>query len=244
MDRLVRDVFEVPSNRNMKRRRFRKSKFYDYRRLKETLFIPPANLLSRKNDNEPVYGFHVHADCWTLIERVIGPLAEQHLDILLEAMLDAWEKGGKKPRTLDSLKPKNNPLHIHDVKRLVKKLLRRGAVDTKPKSLVSVALPLEIMYMIFDQLDHDELELVLRATGWAVSDEYYRSRIRFHSLIFEIEKLRSRVDLDWLSFYREVEEVLEMSNGFDTRCRIMQRLDGTRKRFLLRLTSESGPMVV
>lgn len=244
MDRLVRDVFEVPSNRDMKRRRFRRSKIYDYRRLKETLFIPPANLLCRQNDNGPVYGFPVHANCWTLIERVIGPLAEQHLDILLEAMLDAWNQGGKKPRTLNPLKPKNNPLHIPDVKRLVKKLLRRGAVNTKPKSHVSAALPLEIMYMIFDQLDHDELELVLQATGWTVSDEYYRSRIRFHSLIFEIEKLRSLVDLDWLSFYREAEEVLEMSDGFNTRCRIMERLDGTRKGFFVRLASESGHMVV
>lgn len=37
-----------------------------------------------------MYGFPVHANCWILIEHVLGPLAEEHLDILLEAMLDRW----------------------------------------------------------------------------------------------------------------------------------------------------------
>ena len=244
MDAMVRDNFEVPSDRNMRRKRFRQFDSYAWRRLEDTLFIPPADLLIGKNDDESVYGFPVHAICWTLIERVIGPPAEQHLDILLGAMLDAWDQGGKKVRASVSSKPKKNPLHIADVKRLVKKLTRRGAVHTKPKGLVSTTLPLEIMYMISDPLDHDELELVLEATGWAVSEEYYRSRIQFHGLIFEIEALRSRVDLDWLPFYREAEEVLEMSDGFKTRCNIMKRLSGTRKRFLSRLASEMGHMVV
>ena len=244
MDGMVHDNFEVPSDRNMRRRCFRKFNSYFYRRLKDTLFIPPADLLTGKSDDESVYGFPLHATCWTLIERVIGPMAEQHLDILLEAMLDAWDQGGKKSGASVSLTPTNNPLHIAAVKRLVKKLIRRGAVNTKPEDLVSATLPLEIMYMIFDQLDHDELELVLEATGWAVSEEYYRSRFRFPGLIFEIETLRSRLDLDWLSFYREAEEVLEMSDGFKTRCNIMERLGGTRKRFLSRLASEMGHMIV
>ena len=77
-----------------------------------------------------------------------------------------------------------------------------------------------------------------------MSEEYYRSRTRFHGLIFEIEALRSRVDLDWLPFYREAEEVLEMSDGFKTRCNIIERLSRTRKQFLSSLASEMGHMVV
>ena len=237
MDYLVRDV-EVPSDRNMRRRRFRQYSTYKYQQLKDTLYIRPGDLRGRQNDNEPVYGFRIHANCWTLVERVIGPLAEQHLDILLEEMLSAWNQGGKKPQALYRRRLNCDPLHIPDIKELVKKLIRRGAVNTRPKSLAAATLPLEIMYMIFDRLGHDELELVLEATGWSVSYEYLRSRFRYHSLVFETEKLHSRVDLDWLFFYKEVEEVLEMSDGFKTRCNIIERLGGTRKRFLSRLALE------
>lgn len=244
MDDLIGDVFEVPLDRNTRRRRFRQSDvYYGYRPFKDTLFIPPADLVSRRNDQRPVYGFPVHANCWTLIERVIGPRAEQHLDILLAAMLDAW---GKIPNALCT-SIQHNPLQIPAVTSLLRKLIRRSAVNNKspspklkPKCLVPAMLPLEIMYMIFDCLDQANFELVLEATGWVINEEYYRCRFRCHYLVFETEKLRSQVDLDldWPFFYREAEGLLQESGGFQTRCRIMGLLNVTKRRFLSRLASE------
>lgn len=36
------------------------------------------------------HGYFIHTHCWTLIKRIIGPLAEERLDVLVLAMSERW----------------------------------------------------------------------------------------------------------------------------------------------------------
>lgn len=47
-------------------------------------FIPELNFLNSKNENLYPRGHVVHAHCWILIERIIGPEAENNLELLLK----------------------------------------------------------------------------------------------------------------------------------------------------------------
>lgn len=46
------------------------------------------------NDNNPrLYGYPIHARCWTLIEQVIGPgVAERHLELFLQTLKQQFRK--------------------------------------------------------------------------------------------------------------------------------------------------------
>lgn len=41
---------------------------------------------------ESRHGFYIHAHCWNLIERVIGPQVRRQLDALVEAMTRVWKR--------------------------------------------------------------------------------------------------------------------------------------------------------
>lgn len=45
---------------------------------------------TREPEDIDVYGFPIHAHCWTLIERIIGPCAEKYLGLFFLALESRW----------------------------------------------------------------------------------------------------------------------------------------------------------
>jgi hypothetical protein len=72
----------------------------DYSRLNEPerdrremlTVVYPANLSNYENQHLYPHGFPIHARCWTLIERIIGPCAETHLELFTRALQKTWRE--------------------------------------------------------------------------------------------------------------------------------------------------------
>ncbi|KAL1969819.1 hypothetical protein VTN77DRAFT_7328 [Rasamsonia byssochlamydoides] len=54
--------------------------------------ILAANFINSINHDAEPYGYLIHAYCWKLIERVIGPRAEQHLELFLQVLRTRWQE--------------------------------------------------------------------------------------------------------------------------------------------------------
>jgi hypothetical protein len=54
--------------------------------------IAPANFFHSTNEDVHPHGYLIHADCWTLIERVIGPKAEHHIELFLQVLRTRWQE--------------------------------------------------------------------------------------------------------------------------------------------------------
>jgi hypothetical protein len=54
--------------------------------------VYPASLWDNRTQNLYPHGFAIHAPCWDLIQRTIGPSAESELDLLVRTLLQRWQE--------------------------------------------------------------------------------------------------------------------------------------------------------
>jgi hypothetical protein len=199
-------------------------------------------------------GFPIHAYCWTLIERIIGPCAETHLELFTRALQKTWGERIVLPHFVEqavwSLQymysptvvevpiAVQDPIDVPDIK----DLLHRDALVQRTNKLRSwncrptksgnpmCDLPLEITYMILDYLHSPDASRLISTMNWHIPDAYWRSRFP-RDIIFEIERLSPTADLNWRLLCLEAELLLETSKRLLNRQRIFQILIRTKQHF-------------
>ena len=160
------------------------------------------------------FGYPVHARCWSLCERVVGPDVEQHLESFLETLRRRFRKRispqrnpGKDAsfacygRPFRGIGPKTrflyrDPFVIPAVDELVE---RYSLVDAGPGYQClyhypfRIRLPEELQFLIWDFLDRADVDVLHQAfTGksqWTMPDTYWVSRAAKSTTIFEIQDL-------------------------------------------------------
>ena len=221
--------------------------------------IYPANFWDDRYQDHYPHGFAIHAHCWSFVERIIGPSAENQLDLFLQVLSQRWEMkprpfevrrciwkrnwmecySGKK--LLECLVAILDPMDIPEIKALIHRCTQGGRGDdvkgrsSSSQNLGSLDLPLDIIHHIFDHLRVTDIESILIATQWQVPSFYWRSRFP-RKLIFEIEELTSAEmeNVNWQVLCLEVEKLIEgeTSRGLQNRRRIYRILEGTKELFL------------
>ena len=161
------------------------------------------------------FGYPVHARCWSLCERVVGPDVEQHMGSFLETLRRRFRKRispQRNPgtdasfacygRPLRGIGPKTrflfrDPFVIPAVDELIE---RCSLGDAGPGYQCHyhyypfrIRLPEELQFLIWDFLDRADVDVLHRAfTGkaqWTMPDTYWVSRAAKSTTIFEIQDL-------------------------------------------------------
>lgn len=161
------------------------------------------------------FGYPVHARCWSLCERVVGPDVEQHLESFLETLRRRFRKRispqrhpGKDAsfachgRPFRGIGPKTrflyrDPFVIPAVNELIE---RYSLGDGGPGYQCHhshypfrIRLPEELQFLIWDFLDRADVDVLHQAfTGksqWTMPETYWVSRAAKSTTIFEIQDL-------------------------------------------------------
>jgi len=157
------------------------------------------------------HGWPVHAHCWTIGERVMGPRLEEHLALLIKVLRTKWEEenlleearkikrwvGGYTWPTEDEFEVWSRLVAISDpiAGRDVVELLCESQ-NEKQESLKNLRrqlrgqqygkhilhLPYDIRIMVLDRLHGAHIRNVLEATGWHIDESYWRGRLPWNIL--------------------------------------------------------------
>jgi hypothetical protein len=221
-----------------------------------TTFISTANFWEPLWQGYDRHGYPIHAYCWSLVERIIGPRAEGQLDILIKAFRERWREqsfelgecisdniwvadvsGEELTERVFAIR---DPVNIPEVQDLIRKSIencskeRMNQMSQKRCSLflkyLESGFPLDIQCLILDHLSYIDIQNVLVALGWQIPDSYWRGRFP-KDIIFEIEELASTADVAWQFLCLGAEQLLESSHGLLNRQRIFRVLRGTRSLF-------------
>lgn len=101
-----------------------------------------------------------------------------------------------------------------------------------------LGLPLDVEFLILDNLDYKDIRSVLLAFGWQIPDSYWRTRYP-RDIIHELEEMRvsSSTEIDWKSLCLTTEEMLETVPELQNRQRIFRILRGTKELFDAKMDS-------
>jgi hypothetical protein len=161
-----------------------------------------------KLPNPTPHGYPVHARCWSLIERVIGPDAE-HLEVLLQALRrrfrkrvnpEGWSRwwyyegtfayGNDRQAVIDIRY--RDPVGIPGVKEMLENTTRKSIPGSHSHLSYpfSVPLPLELQYLIWEKFSRSDVVALHEAfTGkweWRLPESYWMKRTPI-TQIFEIK---------------------------------------------------------
>ncbi|KAL2004700.1 hypothetical protein VTN00DRAFT_3228 [Thermoascus crustaceus] len=202
------------------------------------------------------HGYPIHAACWDIIERVIGPRVAEYEDHLA-LLTKQWVRNlaGYDNLTYAEWAPAHtDPTHVEEVSDIIEKSISRCArkktktktrrwrpcldpnhsyIEEHLKSPSGLRLPanIEIRYLILDNLDYADAQNAFRAFGWRVLKGCFQRRFP-RDLVFEIEQLKTPVpEMDWEFFCLEVERLMESSEVLLNRQRIFRIVRGAEEMF-------------
>ena len=220
-----------------------------------------ANLWDDRNQNLHPHGFPVHAYCWSVVDQIIGPVAEEELDLFVQTLHKRWQKhpfevdncvvnqnwSGQKFRSHglipECLIATADPGDIPEIKDIIRRAIEASICKrarSKLRSRGHFELPLDVQFLIIDCLRPRDARNALAGLGWQVPLSYWRSRcspaIKY---IHEIEEAKPE-EIDQEFLYQEIEELLEnnASYGLRNRQRIFRILEGTKKSFFSQLAKK------
>jgi hypothetical protein len=221
--------------------------------------IYAANLWDNRNQNLYPHGFPVHAYCWSVVDRIIGPVAEEELDLFVQILHERWQKNPFEVNKCvvnrywrnrylesgelisDSLVTTADPEDIPEIKNIIHRAAKEAVCKQariKLRCRSHLDLPLDVQLLIIDCLRSRDARNAPAGMGWQVPLSYWKSRSSsVIQYIHEIENIKPE-EIDWEFFYQEVEELFEnkaKSYGLQNRLRIFRILKGTKKLFLSRL---------
>lgn len=210
-------------------------------------FIPSARLGDTTGRNSKTYGFPMHASCYTLADRVIGPSTASNLRLFFQVLEKVWDE---RPR----LHPKVgeigglDPLDVPEIEDLIaksitrrrsymaKQIFKRAGNNPKFKPCPALTLPSEISSMVLDHLGGEDVRNLLAATQWMIPKSYWRIRI-YRGVAFEIHEVSQR-KLDWQFLCLEPETLLETNKVLRNRRRIVNILNGIADLFSAALETD------
>ncbi|KAK2757533.1 hypothetical protein FQN54_004502 [Arachnomyces sp. PD_36] len=212
----------------------------------------------------------IHADCWGIIERFIGPQAEDRLDITFQAMKDGWEKNSygveglvvngrwQGHRILHTthqyrLIPVTEPTEVPALEKLIKKSMKAEPDSTtgeapagiSPAPTVSTTsaanIPVEIKAMILNQLpEWSDVDNTLEAFSWDLPEFLWRDWFP-HDLIFDELDGIPAYKIDWKILYTGVMRLLDGNSlAMMNRRRIVRAVKELREDFFELLDIECG----
>lgn len=225
--------------------------------------IPEALLFHEEPDNVDKYGHPIHANCWTLTERIIGRCAEKYLGLFCQVLVNRWadedETFGLGEELFEEFDFNDedwagdgltsdkfclrDPLYIPAVRTLIRRArrpYRRLKISKKRRDILNSLrlglLPVDVQCLILDYLDYNDAKNVLRAAGWQVGDEYWRARFP-RDIIFEITEVDPTFVMNWQFLCLEAEALMENNQSLLNRRRIMRLLREDRESFFSDLRS-------
>ncbi|GKZ63211.1 hypothetical protein AnigIFM49718_011280 [Aspergillus niger] len=163
-------------------------------------------------------GYLVHSRCWTEFLRVTNwPLTGESLGTLSRALRMRCLKefsyiSDYDPPELILIMEPRDPIGMTSVRRFVTRCRTRATsrdkVSNRPCSMDSwlIRLPMELQYMIMDQLGYKDVCSVLGGIHWTVDNGYWKRRLNL-DLFSEVRSiLHEDLDWRWLSLNLEVLE--------------------------------------
>jgi hypothetical protein len=165
------------------------------------------------------YGYPIHARCWDLLERLLGPRAEDQLGVLLRVLRRGLQSSdirfydigfmrGNEPELWIEASTEyafafRDPVKIPALREVIDESLerrRRESLKRRTRRWCPLFRPVErlttsrhfsldMKYTILDLLDCDDVVNVLSAFGWEIPDEYWCRRLR-RDLLFELDPRR------------------------------------------------------
>ncbi|KAL1969746.1 hypothetical protein VTN77DRAFT_8299 [Rasamsonia byssochlamydoides] len=229
-------IFQVPRDRN------RALIGYPHSggRSNKTIKVHAARFHYPKKLQYP-YGCLIHARCWDLIERLLGPRAENQLEVLIHVLRQRWDRSdfslydrGFIPwehpeKWAEALTEETfafrDPVKIPALRALIDEGLQRRLREPMKRRTrrwrplfraverltTSRPFPLDTEYMILDRLGCEDIPNVLRAFGWQIPDAYWFARLR-KDLLFELDDLKiADTEMDWQFLCLGTEQLLTCS---------------------------------
>ncbi|OJI84654.1 hypothetical protein ASPTUDRAFT_28390 [Aspergillus tubingensis CBS 134.48] len=178
-------------------------------------------------------GYMVHAMCWRELLRVIKwSHTEGNLGILSHAlrtrcMKERLDISYDEPVESQLLMDPRDPIGMTSVRRFVTRCRSRATRMSKVSHTSCstdswlIRLPLELQYMIMDNLEFDDVGSVLKGIQWSVDNGYWKRRLNL-DLFSEIRGILHE-DLDWRWLCLKL-EVLEHSQAGTDRKRFYEIL--------------------
>lgn len=197
---------------------------------------------------DTVHGFRMHHLCMSLTERIIGPLATEHIGVFLHAVRKGRAETLRLYTRIAHIRW-NDPMRIPHVGRLIKTSIIR-AKRRKPPQMVdylcspssrkkppaAMDLPLGIIFIILDSLQDTDMKNLLLVTHWEIPVSYWRCRVR-NGILFEVDKFGPEADMDWQFLCLESVKMVEKGKALWARQQIFNILNRTADHFLADLKS-------
>lgn len=231
----------------------------------ERTLIYPANFWDDRHRDLYPHGFPIHAYCWSMIERIIGPSAENDLDLFLEVLFQIWDTephpfevsnciGNRSWGGMDSSEALSeeelhavwDPTDVPEIQAILRQSTKQEVGERSKmrssgsQNLGTLDISLDVIHQILDYLPVTDIENILTATQLQLPNLYWRSRFP-RQLIFEADEFISaeaeNANVDWRFLCLEIEKLLgnESLHGLQNRQRIFRILEGTKELFLSRL---------
>ncbi|KAK2761588.1 hypothetical protein FQN54_001416 [Arachnomyces sp. PD_36] len=184
------------------------------------------------------YGYPMHARCWHLIEKLLGPDAAKDLESVVHALQNlsndsCFQTYGHPHITTQDVEPWTHqsmgfydPVKIPALRSVIDESIKRrhaeyltsnpgnsdaGIFQNVRRTPGRHNLPLDIQWMILDLLEYNDIPSLLRALGWVLPDVYWERRLP-KNLIFELEDLKKdESEFDWQFLCLGVEKLLRTS---------------------------------
>lgn len=58
----------------------------------EKIYVYAATFWNSNNQDHDPHGYPIHAHCWTLIQRIIGPCVDDRLDLFIKVLRERWRE--------------------------------------------------------------------------------------------------------------------------------------------------------
>lgn len=198
-------------------------------------------------------GYVVHAHCWALLERILGPEVKQtQLDKLIQAAKKHWSDNvlwnlydddvmwgsicnPRPPNREQQLNIHLSPLVIPEIQNAIQR-----AKKIKSHSISClINLPLEISLLImelvcpiyYSQWNVQDTRNILSAFQWVLPNSFWELRLRTHErLLFELRSLKDMSSIGWQSLCLDMmallcDNDLYKSSGLATRERVLRLVD-------------------
>lgn len=143
-------------------------------------------------------------------------------------------------------RPAQDPLRIPYISGLIRqsksKPFSEKNIQSNGNSLFTTTLsrlPLEVLYLILDNLDFEELEKIRIATSLPVGDQYWRGRLP-RAVIFEFDNILDEGGIRWDHLVLRGEELMVFCPALLFRQRCLTRLHRVREVLCDKLANQEG----
>lgn len=205
----------------------------------------PVHPQFQVENHADVYAYLIHSCCWDILEDSLGntiysklvPLAH----VLKTRRVDE-DYGGAKPllsvvwaggrnERQSTVEFVTDPVDVPEVLNLRENLTRcigQDVTDTESNKSID-QLPMELKFMVLDDLEYYDVQSALSALGWKIPAHYWRKRFR-SELFFEFKNIVPQEN-DWYSLWFASEDLLHKkpSLGLSNRLRIFTILSAVTR---------------